>query len=80
MPDSQTIPLIQNVQFQGAICPGKFQLDQIQNGHFNMHNINYNIKLTARPLLIKQNVWFQGAICPEKYQINRIQNGCCDHH
>ena len=39
----------QNVRFQGGICPGKCQLDQIQNGQlkaiidFNMSHIVKNV-------------------------------------
>ena len=34
MPDSSTITIEQNVQFQGGICPENVQPDQIQNGHY----------------------------------------------
>ena len=32
VPDSYTITIKQNVQFQGGICSKKFKLDQLKNG------------------------------------------------
>ena len=45
VPDSYTITIEQNVQFQAGVCPDNIQLEQIQNGRlvviidFNMRNI-----------------------------------------
>ena len=45
MPDSYTMTIKKNVQYQVGICPEKCQLDQIHNGQldavidFNMGNI-----------------------------------------
>ena len=41
-PDSWTITIKQNVQFQVGICSVKFQLDQIKNGRLSAI-INFNM-------------------------------------
>ena len=62
-PDSLTITIEQNVQFQVGIYRDKSILDQIQNGpattfNFNMHN-NWKTLRDIWTFTIEPNVWFQ---------------------
>ena len=67
MQDSLSITIEQKVQFQGGICPKKFQLNKIKNGrlevifYFNMRDIWETVQ-DSSPITVEQNVLFQGEI------------------